>query len=87
MDLLGFPKVFVGLGMDLFGFLTFYMFCDFSVHFFLDSYLKMMKNALWAPFLLECSFLITFLFKNDEKCDLISIPPPVSISSYILIKK
>ena len=80
MGLLGFPKVFVGLGMDLFGFLTFYMFCDFSVHFFLDSYLKMMKNALWAPFLLECSFLITFLLTNDENALLAPFPPPVFIS-------
>ena len=38
------------------------------------------------PFLLQCSFLITFLFKNDEKCyhgSLLSSSVP---SYYILIK-
>ena len=45
-----------------------------SVHFLLHSYLKMMRNALWAPFLLQCSFLITFLFETDEKCSPGALP-------------
>ena len=58
-----------------------------SVYFLLHSYLKMMRNALWAPFLLQCSFLIIFLLKNDEKCSLGSVAPRLIISDYILIQK
>ena len=37
--------------------------------FLVTSYYKMMRNGLLAPFL-QCSFLITSLLKNDEKCPL-----------------
>ena len=58
-----------------------------SVHFLLHPYWKMMRNALLAPSLLQCPFLITSLFKKDEKCSLGSFHPQVFISHYILIEK
>ena len=45
-----------------------------SVHFLLHPYLKRMKNDVLALFILQCSFLITSLFKKDEKCSLADLP-------------
>ena len=57
-----------------------------SAHFLFNSYSKMMKNLLLAPFLLQCSFLIQFLFKTDAKSSPDCLPPPALISYQLLFK-
>ena len=42
--------------------------------FLLQSYSKMMRMLSCLPSLLQCSFLITFLFKSAEKCSPGALP-------------
>ena len=44
-----------------------WLFSSSSVHFLLHPYLKRMRNAPLAPSILQCSFLIKSLLKNDQK--------------------